>query len=100
MTKERSDLEAAEAEFERAAEAVHRAQVLDRLSSQPGLSYARLGDALRGPYLVAWEGQVIGEVRSDEDTVLKDWYAVPSSGRDGSSGPFPTIRAAAASLPR
>ena len=99
MTKERSDLEAAEAELKRAAAAVHREQVLDRLSRKPGLSYARLGEDLTGPYLVAWEGQIIGEVRSEEETALKDWYAVTSE-VERPSGPFPTIRAAAASLPR
>lgn len=100
MTKERSALETAQADLARAAEAVRREEVLDRLSSRRGLSYARLGDGLCGPYLVARDGQVVGEVRSDEETALKDWYAVPSSGRTESSGPFPTIRAAAASLPR
>lgn len=99
MTKERSDLEAAEVELERAVEAVSREQALDRLSKKPGLSYARLGNDLKGPYVVAWEGQIIGEVRSEEATVLKDWYAVPSQ-EGQSSGPFLTIRAAAASLPR
>ncbi|MGA4867614.1 hypothetical protein ACPB9J_33815 [Streptomyces lavendulocolor] len=100
MTKEPSNLETAEIAFEHAGESLRRASVTADLASRPGLSYARLDDALRGPYLVTWEGQLIGEVRSEEDTVLKGWYAVPISDEGAPSGPFLTIRAAAASLPR
>lgn len=100
MTEELSNLETAVNAFEHAGESLRRASVIADLASRPGLSYARVNDALRGPYLVAWEGQIIGEVRSEEDTVLKDWYAVPISDEGATRGPFLTIRAAAASLPR
>lgn len=99
MTSERSAPSAAEVEYERAAQAVERERVIDSLSRRRGLSYARVGDDARGPYLVAYEGRLIGEVRSETDSALLDWYAHPGQG-SAPSGPFNTIREAAASLPR
>ncbi|MFB7867328.1 hypothetical protein [Streptomyces sp. NPDC056069] len=99
MTVGTSAQSAAEAELERAAAAVEREQVLNRLSRRRGLAYARAGADGRGPYLVTYEGRLIGQVSSESDSALLDWYAHPENGADP-SGPFLTIRAAAASLPR
>ena len=102
MSAERSEPSAAEVQFDQAAEALRRESVVQDLAAKSGLSYGRITDSVRGPYLVAWDGQIIGEVRSDTDSAINDWYAVSVQGdqRSDPAGPFHTIRAAAASLPR
>lgn len=97
---ERSALAQAEAEYEKAAAVMFREQLADRLRAQPGLSYGSLGDHNGGPFLVAYEGELIGEVHSEQGTVVHGWYAVPEADRSERHGPYTTIRKAAASMIR
>ncbi|WP_329376095.1 hypothetical protein [Streptomyces sp. NBC_01483] len=99
MSEQNEDVRAAKAKLAEAEEELRQQEILESLSKKSGLSYALAGDSvLYGPYLVAWDGSIIGKVRSDTPSVLQDWYAVPNDGEP--SGPFRTVRAAAASLHR
>lgn len=93
---------AAQLELDRAVEAVRREEVIATLKSKPGLAYACADESEQlGPFLVSFNGQIIGQVRSgtDADVALHNWYACPSGGAVP-EGPFVTIRAAAASMIR
>ncbi|MEU0836060.1 hypothetical protein [Streptomyces sp. NPDC005969] len=95
-------LSAARLELDRAAQAVHREEVLATLKAKSGLAYASLGESDQlGPFLVSFNGQLIGQVRSgsDADVALRNWFACPTGDADP-EGPFVTIRAAAASMIR
>lgn len=102
MSEQSEALSAAQVAYGEAAEALRREQTLASLRSKPGLAYASIGDGHLGPFLVSNDGDLIGEVRSDQGTGLQGWYAVLYDGDAESepSGPFGTIRAAAASMIR
>ena len=97
MKDKPEEVTAAEKELERAAVALDRLQLEAYLRARPGLSYASVGGP-GGPYLVAYEGELIGEVCSEQGTALHEWYAEPFAAQSARSGPFSTIRKAAASM--
>ncbi|MFB7222440.1 hypothetical protein [Streptomyces sp. NPDC056227] len=93
---------AAQLELDRAVKAVRREEVIATLKSKPGLAYACADESDQlGPFLVSFNGQLIGQVRSgaDADIALHNWFAWPAGDGDP-EGPFVTIRAAAASMIR
>lgn len=100
MNRPPIDLTAAEQAAEEAAAELDRQQLIAHLCSKPGLVYASLGAHNTGPYLVANQGEIVGEVHTETGAPLLNWYAT-RYGADGEavrSGPFVTIRAAAASM--
>lgn len=74
-----------------------RAEVLARLLKQQRLAYAAIPEDPEGVHLVAYCGQLLGQVWSTTSGPIGDWYARPE-GDETRSGPYHTARAAAASL--
>lgn len=93
-------LSAAQAAYDQAGAVLRREEVLEELRSRPRLAYASIGSLDGGPYLVTWDGVLIGEVSSETPGAVGGWFAVKQS--DGTTsdpkGPFHTIRQAAASM--
>ncbi|MER7817401.1 hypothetical protein [Streptomyces sp. NPDC096153] len=100
-----TNLAAAEAAYDQAAEELRLARVLDELRSSSGLAFRSLAaDDELGPYLVAVEGELVGDVRRHGPGALKCWRAHPLVGSarapedDEGRGPYGTLRAAVASF--
>lgn len=91
-----SDLQSAKEAYERAERELRRHAVAEMLTSRPGISYARVGGDTSGPYLVAYRGQIIGEIVTRSPGIVRDWWSLPIKGIE--HGPYPTARAAAAAL--
>jgi hypothetical protein len=95
-------LKAAQAEFARASRELHRQEVAALLRARPGLSYASVGEDRTGPFLVAYEGQILGEAWTTSPGVFHDWYSRrtgPEASPDTyQHGPHCSARAAAAAL--
>jgi hypothetical protein len=73
-------------------------EAAEDLRQARGLAYKSIGDNT-GPYLAAFDGELIGEVWTDTPGVLHGWRATSyASDARGGGGPFLTARAAAASL--
>jgi hypothetical protein len=89
----------AEAAYDAALKDLHRQEVAATLRSRKGLHYASIGDDWTGPNLVAYNGEIVGETRTKSPGAFRDWYALPVNASE-ERGPFPTARAAAASLLR
>lgn len=88
---------AAETAYDDADRALHRQEVAAQLRARRGLHYASIGDEWTGPNLVAYNGEVVGETRTESPGAFRDWYATPVDGTS-EMGPFVTARAAAAAL--
>lgn len=90
----------AEVAFDEAATTLRREEIAAELADMPGLAYRSIGDHNAGPFLVANDGALIGEVFSEQGTVVHGWYAKKYGTESEPTGPHNTIRAAAASLLR
>ncbi|MCC3654729.1 hypothetical protein LIX60_25345 [Streptomyces sp. S07_1.15] len=88
---------------DRADAELHRLAVVEELHARSGLVYAALDEG--GPYLVSWNGRLIGEVHQEGPGALRCWRPRPygddeqlQPGQREDVIPYPTIRAAAAAL--
>lgn len=90
-------LDQAHAAFDAAAAEVQYAEVHAALSMRRGLHYAAV-DPTRARYLVAFNGQILGELRHDRANGALDGWTAHPAGTDRKLGPFRTGRQAAAEL--
>jgi hypothetical protein len=92
------ELEAAERQAAEAEQQLRVQQVAARLRQRTGLHYASIGsDPHLGPHLVVHDGAIVGTLRTTSVGALGDWFArALHSSTD--LGPYPTARAAAATL--
>jgi|tagenome__1003787_1003787.scaffolds.fasta_scaffold20563810_2 hypothetical protein len=96
-------LSEARARIGAAADDLNRQEVAAKLCRKEGLAYASLTDDQLGPMLVTYRHKPIGEMHTTSPSALQDWYAQPyaeDGSLGGSTGPYGTARAAAASLIR
>jgi hypothetical protein len=94
-----SNVEQARARLQTATDDLLRAEALARLAAHPGLGLEPL-DHEHTFYAVAVDGQIIGEVFSDNDgAAIGGWWTLPATGGKP-SGPYNLPRQAAAALSR
>jgi hypothetical protein len=89
------ELNAAQADLDRATARAHTAQALRDLADRQALAYAPIDDD--GTYLVTWNGAGIGHLHHDPaDSWLQGWTA--HTGAGDPLGPYLTPRQAATAL--
>lgn len=102
MSEQTESVSEAQAQLAEAEARVRREESLEKLRARPGLAYVSVAEEGLGPFLVAVDGAVLGEVRSDQQTAVQGWYAVSYNGdrQCEPAGPYLTVRAAAVSMMR